>query len=256
MAVALLVAAGSGERLGASRPKAFVALAGRPMLEWSLDALRAAGIARRRRRPAATASAAPDGLRRRARAARPARRRCAPRSPRRATGELGGRPRRRAAAGAARAVHARRWRALDGRGLRDRRRAGDRHGQGGRRRPPGRGDARPLAAVGDPDAAGVPPRGAGARARRPRRRRSPARPTTPGSSSARAARVRVVASPPGTSRSRRPHDLSVAEFLLRGRAVDTVGLSPTYPPLAVQSVQRVTQIATTGPSGGRSRYCG
>jgi 2-C-methyl-D-erythritol 4-phosphate cytidylyltransferase len=44
MAVALLVAAGSGERLGASRPKAFVVLAGRPMLEWSLDALHAAGI--------------------------------------------------------------------------------------------------------------------------------------------------------------------------------------------------------------------
>jgi 2-C-methyl-D-erythritol 4-phosphate cytidylyltransferase len=44
MAVALLVAAGSGERLGAARPKAFVVLAGRPMLEWSLDALRAAGI--------------------------------------------------------------------------------------------------------------------------------------------------------------------------------------------------------------------
>ncbi len=44
MAVALLVAAGSGERLGAGRPKAFVVLAGRPMLEWSLEALRAAGI--------------------------------------------------------------------------------------------------------------------------------------------------------------------------------------------------------------------
>jgi 2-C-methyl-D-erythritol 4-phosphate cytidylyltransferase len=44
MAVALLVAAGSGERLGADRPKAFVVLAGRPMLEWSLDALRAAGV--------------------------------------------------------------------------------------------------------------------------------------------------------------------------------------------------------------------
>jgi 2-C-methyl-D-erythritol 4-phosphate cytidylyltransferase len=44
MAVALLVAAGSGERLGAGRPKAFVVLAGRPMLEWSLDALRATGI--------------------------------------------------------------------------------------------------------------------------------------------------------------------------------------------------------------------
>jgi 2-C-methyl-D-erythritol 4-phosphate cytidylyltransferase len=42
MAVALLVAAGSGERLGAERPKAFVVLAGRPMLEWSVEALRAA----------------------------------------------------------------------------------------------------------------------------------------------------------------------------------------------------------------------
>src|SRR6478672_8113650 len=47
MAVAaLLVAAGSGERLGASRPKAFVMLAGRPMLEWSIEAMRAAGIDR------------------------------------------------------------------------------------------------------------------------------------------------------------------------------------------------------------------
>jgi 2-C-methyl-D-erythritol 4-phosphate cytidylyltransferase len=44
MAVALLVAAGSGERLGAPRPKAFVVVAGRPMLEWSLVALRAAGV--------------------------------------------------------------------------------------------------------------------------------------------------------------------------------------------------------------------
>jgi 2-C-methyl-D-erythritol 4-phosphate cytidylyltransferase len=44
MAVALLVAAGSGERLGAGRPKAFVELAGRPMLAWSLEALHAAGL--------------------------------------------------------------------------------------------------------------------------------------------------------------------------------------------------------------------
>jgi 2-C-methyl-D-erythritol 4-phosphate cytidylyltransferase len=42
--VALLLAAGSGERLAAGRPKAFVPLAGRPMLEWSVDALRAAGL--------------------------------------------------------------------------------------------------------------------------------------------------------------------------------------------------------------------
>ncbi len=39
MAVALIVAAGSGERLGADRPKAFVDLAGEPMLHWSLRAL-------------------------------------------------------------------------------------------------------------------------------------------------------------------------------------------------------------------------
>jgi 2-C-methyl-D-erythritol 4-phosphate cytidylyltransferase len=39
-----LVAAGSGSRLGASVPKAFVEVAGRPMIEWSLDAIRAAGI--------------------------------------------------------------------------------------------------------------------------------------------------------------------------------------------------------------------
>jgi 2-C-methyl-D-erythritol 4-phosphate cytidylyltransferase len=44
VAVALLVAAGSGERLGAQRPKAFVTVAGRPMLEWSVRALRAAGL--------------------------------------------------------------------------------------------------------------------------------------------------------------------------------------------------------------------
>jgi 2-C-methyl-D-erythritol 4-phosphate cytidylyltransferase len=40
MAVALIVAAGSGERLGASVPKALVPLGGRPMMQWSIDALR------------------------------------------------------------------------------------------------------------------------------------------------------------------------------------------------------------------------
>ncbi|MEA2211488.1 MAG: 2-C-methyl-D-erythritol 4-phosphate cytidylyltransferase [Solirubrobacteraceae bacterium] len=40
MAVALIVAAGRGERLGFGRPKALVPLCGRPMLEWSVDALR------------------------------------------------------------------------------------------------------------------------------------------------------------------------------------------------------------------------
>src|SRR5256885_4529965 len=41
MAVALIVAAGRGERLGSGRPKALVPLAGRPLLQWSVDALRA-----------------------------------------------------------------------------------------------------------------------------------------------------------------------------------------------------------------------
>ena len=41
MAVALLAAAGSGERLGSEGPKAFVVVAGRPLVEWSLAALRA-----------------------------------------------------------------------------------------------------------------------------------------------------------------------------------------------------------------------
>jgi 2-C-methyl-D-erythritol 4-phosphate cytidylyltransferase len=39
MTVALIVAAGSGERLGAGRPKALVELAGRPLVAWSIDAL-------------------------------------------------------------------------------------------------------------------------------------------------------------------------------------------------------------------------
>src|SRR5579862_9162397 len=41
MAVALVVAAGRGERLGADGPKAFALLGGRPMVEWSVAALRA-----------------------------------------------------------------------------------------------------------------------------------------------------------------------------------------------------------------------
>jgi 2-C-methyl-D-erythritol 4-phosphate cytidylyltransferase len=40
MTVALIVAAGSGDRLGAARPKALVELAGRPLLQWSIDALK------------------------------------------------------------------------------------------------------------------------------------------------------------------------------------------------------------------------
>jgi 2-C-methyl-D-erythritol 4-phosphate cytidylyltransferase len=39
MTVALLLAAGSGERLGARLPKGWVEIAGRPLLSWSLDVL-------------------------------------------------------------------------------------------------------------------------------------------------------------------------------------------------------------------------
>ncbi len=42
---AVIAAAGSGERLRAGGPKAFVPLAGRPMVEWSLEAFRSAGVA-------------------------------------------------------------------------------------------------------------------------------------------------------------------------------------------------------------------
>ena len=41
MAVALIVAAGRGERLGFGRPKALVPLCGQSMLAWSLGSLRA-----------------------------------------------------------------------------------------------------------------------------------------------------------------------------------------------------------------------
>lgn len=41
-ALALLVAGGRGERLGETEAKAFVSLAGKPMIEWSVLALRAA----------------------------------------------------------------------------------------------------------------------------------------------------------------------------------------------------------------------
>jgi 2-C-methyl-D-erythritol 4-phosphate cytidylyltransferase len=41
VAVALIVAAGRGERLGTGRPKALVTLCGRPMLDWSVAALQA-----------------------------------------------------------------------------------------------------------------------------------------------------------------------------------------------------------------------
>ena len=38
--VGIIPAGGSGERLGADRPKAFVVCAGRPLVDWSLVVLR------------------------------------------------------------------------------------------------------------------------------------------------------------------------------------------------------------------------
>lgn len=42
--VGIVVAAGSGERLGADLPKAFVEVAGRPLVAWAIEGLRAGGI--------------------------------------------------------------------------------------------------------------------------------------------------------------------------------------------------------------------
>jgi 2-C-methyl-D-erythritol 4-phosphate cytidylyltransferase len=63
MAVALIVAAGRGERLGTGRPKGLVPLAGRPMLEWSVDALRSVNAVERIvvALPAGELAAAPEG---------------------------------------------------------------------------------------------------------------------------------------------------------------------------------------------------
>jgi 2-C-methyl-D-erythritol 4-phosphate cytidylyltransferase len=44
-AVGIVAAAGSGLRLGADQPKALVLLAGRPLVAWAVDALRAGGVA-------------------------------------------------------------------------------------------------------------------------------------------------------------------------------------------------------------------
>jgi 2-C-methyl-D-erythritol 4-phosphate cytidylyltransferase len=63
MAVALIVAAGRGERLGSGEPKALVPLAGKPMLQWSVDALRAVPAVDRIvvALPAEVVEVAPDG---------------------------------------------------------------------------------------------------------------------------------------------------------------------------------------------------
>ena len=103
---------------------------------------------------------------------------------------------------------------------RDRRRAGDRHDQGGRRRRRGRrarSTARALWAVQTPQvfrraalerALDVAPTTC-----------SPRPPTTPGSSSARAARCASSSPRPTNLKVTTPHDLRVAELLLAERAL-------------------------------------
>ena len=196
-------------------PKAFVEVAGRPMLEWSLDALRAAGIDGDRRR-AARGRRGAGGLRRRARRRDAlgvrARRARAPRAPGDVVVHDAARP----------LVEPELFtRVLDGAGATPTARSPPRRvtdtvkEADGRRR---RRHARPLAAVGGADAAGVPPRGAGGRAGRRRRDPGAAPPTTPGSSSAPAARVRVVESSPANFKVTTPHDLRVADTaILRER---------------------------------------
>jgi 2-C-methyl-D-erythritol 4-phosphate cytidylyltransferase len=63
MAVALIVAAGRGERLGSGGPKALVPLCGRPMLHWSVATLRAVPVVTQIivALPAEALDAAPEG---------------------------------------------------------------------------------------------------------------------------------------------------------------------------------------------------
>ena len=190
MAVALIVAAGSGERLGAGRPKAFVELAGRPMLAVELDALarragdradrrRAAsrrGVDPGRRRPAWSAVEAALALglgapraRRGRRAATPCS--CTTRRDRCSRREL-----------AQRVIDALLADAGGRRG--DRGGARDRHDQArGQGRWSGPRDARPGRALVGADPAGLPPRGARAGADVAAETLA-ARPTTPRWSSA------------------------------------------------------------------------
>jgi 2-C-methyl-D-erythritol 4-phosphate cytidylyltransferase len=64
MAVALIVAAGRGERLGFGRPKALVPLCGQPMLAWSVGSLRAVPAVSQIvvALPADALESAPDGV--------------------------------------------------------------------------------------------------------------------------------------------------------------------------------------------------
>jgi len=62
MIVALIVAAGSGERLGAGQPKALIELAGRPLVQWSIDALQAVAAVEQIVVALPPATAAPAGV--------------------------------------------------------------------------------------------------------------------------------------------------------------------------------------------------
>ena len=62
MTVALILAAGSGERLGAGRPKALVEAGGRPLMMWSIDALRQVPGVQRIVLALPAGVAAPDGV--------------------------------------------------------------------------------------------------------------------------------------------------------------------------------------------------
>ncbi len=137
VAVALIVAAGRGERLGSGRPKALVTLAGRPMLDWSVAALQAvAGGAADRRRAARRRARRRAGRHAsRSPAAQPARSRCARRCAPRGAGDPvivhdAARPLAQPELFVRALAELEQLR----RRRRDRRGAGRRHDQGGRRR--------------------------------------------------------------------------------------------------------------------------
>ena len=180
--------------LGPTGPRRSSLLAGRPMLEWSLDALRAAPAIERIvvALPAGRRGARGDDRRpgrggALALGAQRAGRRRRERRP-------GARPRRRPAAADARARRAL-PRGARGRRRRDRRRAGDRHDQGGGRRTAswsarstarGCGRSRRRRSSAAPRSSACSPSPT---------RSSPPRPTTPRSSRPRGGRVRVVEAP-------------------------------------------------------------
>ena len=228
MAVALVVAAGRGERLGTPVPKAFVNLAGRPMVEWSVAALQDVAAV------TGIVVALPSGVA----------------APAGTIGVPGGSERSHsvraalAAAGpddvvvvhdAARplvtpALIAGVHRRPRGRRCGDRGHAGHRHDQGVRGRAR-RAHARPLAPVGRADAPGLPPRRARARAR-PGRPRGGAATDDAALVEALGATVRIVPASPENFKVTTALDLRVAEMLLRERSLRTSPMTAAAPRLA------------------------